>query len=318
MRLLKGLISVIIIFVQFNLRAQNNYNAAKAHNCQELNSIAYEVKGMASSYLSGNKYDGWHNQKKFHYSLKEYQKALRIFKQLESMGCDYNDQYIIEIIYCLNQLERFSEARKIIQRLIDKKRFSQDFFNIYFMTRNKTSSIKYIKEHGGLLMLCGGGPDSFDTEYYYSQIMLENAVQLYNDKEYALLLHYLSHSKVRINWSEDTRLNSINQVLSQLILQSLLQLHSAKEIIAEFNDALLVRKEHDYFGIGDSMNWPQKELTLFEFTFYLYNDNISDVAKYNLKHNPGIGNQKAIIDFTAGNEVIKKSTILYEGIVGIE
>jgi len=135
---------------------------------------------------------------------------------------------------------------------------------------------------------------------------LRNSATLYKEKKYGLLIEYIKKSRIRINWSEDVRLNGINKTLCQILLKSLEHKYSIQEIKAEFDQANIYKEKYDFYGIGGSMNYPKATLVIFEIPLKLY-DSQSSHTKYNQEKS-----DKPLIDFDKQNENMKEKTILNE------
>lgn len=306
---MKNTFLILSLFFTTCLHAQwprSEYNNPNYENCNNIIRIANDIESQANYYISGD--DSKRNRIKN--SRQEYKKALQVYKQAEGLNCVNSDELKFKIIFCLNQMEQFDESKKILDLLIDSSSFSRNFFNSYFMTENKVSRIKELKVNGFLYYSCGGSLDAIDSEHYYSKEILNNASKLYRKKKYNLILHYFHHSKIRINWSNDTRLNRINSVLSQLLINSLLEFYTIEEIAAEFQKATLVNSDFDFDGIGESMNYPWKKIKVYNYVFNIYLERPSIITKHQKEKS-----LKPIIDYNHDTEqIIKEKTILYEQI----
>ena len=269
-------------------------------------SAADESNDLASSYIGGNKYSKWSRTKKILKGKNEYLKSAKLYRKAQLLGCTKGNNLIYKSVAAYNQAEKFNKAEELLEPFIKNSQFDYQFFDYYFMTKNKVSRAKELRENGFLYYSCGGSPDVIDSEHYYSTILLRNSVTLYQENKYELLLEYLKKSKIRINWSSDVRLNRINKVLCQMLIKSLEQKYSITEIQAEFEQAKIYTEEFDYYGIGDSMNFPKGTLKLFEIPLKLYDSN-SARAKYSKEKN-----EKPLIDFEKQNENMKEKTILSE------
>jgi len=145
-------------------------------------------------------------------SKKQYFQAAKLYTKVRLIDCSNNDRLIFKTISCLNHAEKFAEAERILKPFIENSNFDQQFFSAYFMTKNRISRPKELRENGFIYYGCGGSPDVIDSEFYYSNIILKNAALLYKEKKYWLLVNYLKYSNIRINWSNDIRLNQLNTV----------------------------------------------------------------------------------------------------------
>jgi len=188
--------------------------------------------------------------------------------------------------------------------IIDNKEIDEKFFSSYFSTKKREARAKELRENGFLYYSCGGSPDAIDSEHYYTAETLNNASTLFQENRYELLLEYLKHSSVRINWSQDVRLNRINEVICQMIIKSLLINRTIEEVEREFESAIINFDDFDFNGIGHSLNYPKASMNLFELPLKLYEDNPSYAVKY-----IETINEKPIIDFKKREEIKSKTII---------
>lgn len=269
-------------------------------------SAADESNSLASNYISGNKYSTWTRKKKIRKGKSEYLRSAKLYEKAQLLDHSKDNSLTYKAVAAYNQAEKFNKAKKLLQPFIKNSKFDYKFFDYYFMTRNKVSRIKQLRENGFLYYSCGGSPDAIDSEHFFSSIILSNSSILYKEEKYDLLIEYLKKAKIRINWSEDVRLNRINEILCQMLIEALEHKYSITEIKSEFEQAKISTEEFEYYGIGDSMNYPKGTLKLFEIPLKLY-DSKSSNAKY-LKEK----NEKPLINFERQNENMKEKTILSE------
>ena len=269
-------------------------------------SAANESNELASSYIGGNKYSKWSRTKKIRKGKNEYLKSAQLYRKAHLLGCTKGNNLIYKSVAAYNQSEKFNKAEELLEPFIKNSQFDDQFFDYYFMTKNKVSRAKELRENGFLYYSCGGSPNVIDSEHYYSSIILRNSATLYKKKKYELLIEYIKKSRIRINWSSDARLNRINKVLCQMLIKSLVHKFSLQEIQAEFDKAKIYNEEYDFYGIGDSMNYPKGTLMLFEIPLKLYDSN-SRYEKYSNEKN-----DKPLISFEDQNENMKEKTIINE------
>ena len=91
-----------------------------------------------------------------------------------------------------------------------------------------------------------------------------------------------------------------------MLIKSLEQKFSLQEIQAEFDQAKIYNEEYDFYGIGDSMNYPKGTLMLFDIPLKFYDSN-SRYEKYSKEKN-----DKPLVSFEHQNENMKEKTIIYE------
>lgn len=269
-------------------------------------SAADESNDLASSYIGGNRYSKWSRTKKIRKGKNEYLKSAKLYRKAHLLGCTKDNNLIYKSVAAYNQSEKFNKAEELLEPFIKNSQFDYQFFDYYFMTKNKVSRAKELRENGFLYYSCGGSPDVIDSEHYYSSIILRNSATLYKEKKYELLIEYIKKSRIRINWSSDVRLNRINKVLCQMLIKSLEHKFSLQEIQTEFEQAKIYNEEYDYYGIGESMNYPKGTLMLFEIPLKLYDSN-SWYEKYSKERN-----DKPLINFEDQNENMKEKTIINE------
>lgn len=269
-------------------------------------SAADESSDLASNYIAGNKYSKWSRTKKIRKGKSEYLKSAKLFRKAQLLGCTNGNNLIYKSAAAYNQAEKFDKAEQLLEPFIKNWQFDDQFFSYYFMTKNKVSRAKELRENGFLYYSCGGSPDVIDSEHYYSSIILKNSATLYKEKKHELLIEYIKKSRIRINWSSDVRLNRINKVLCQMLIKSLEHKFSLQEIQAEFQQAKIYNEQYDFYGIGDSMNYPKGTLMLFEIPLKLYDSN-SRYEKYSIEKN-----DKPLINFEDQNENMKEKTIINE------
>lgn len=269
-------------------------------------SAADKSNDLASSYISGNKYSKWSTAKKIRKEKSEYLRSAKLYEKAQLLDCEKGNSLIYKAVAAYNQAEKFGKAIELLKPFIENSQFDYLFFDYYFMTKNKVSRAKELRDNGFLYYSCGGSPDVIDSEHYYSSIILRNSATLYEEKKYELLIEYIKKSRIRINWSSDVRLNRINKVICQMLIKSLEHKFSMQEIQDEFEQANIYNEEYDFYGIGESMNYPKGTLMLFEIPLKLYDSN-SRYEKYSKEKN-----DKPLINFEDQNENMKEKTIINE------
>ena len=283
---------------------KSSYKNPNYENCNYIVQAANDVEDTASIYLEGRTNSNWSNRKRIKKSRKEYIRAAQIYSQANYMDCVEGIDLILKEIHCLNQAEKFNESEKLLENIIKDSTYNYEFFNSYFLTMNKESRIKDLRKNGRLYYLDGYG---VDWEHHYTKTILKNSSYLYRKEKYLLLIQYLKCSRIRINWSDDIRLNEMNNVICQLLLSSLLKERTLNDIVTEFNNCTIIKKEFEYEGIGESMNYPVKTLEFYGLNLKFYND----VQSFYIKDNEQ-KNTKPIIDFENDIENLKSKTIIRE------
>lgn len=269
-----------------------------------VHSFAKDSENVAQSLLIDNTTNKRKREKYILKSKKQYIHAANLYAKAQLIDCSSNVELTFKIVSCLNHAEKFKKAEKLLLPFIENSDLDAHFFSYYFMTKNKVSRPKELRENGFLYYSCGGSPDIIDSEYYYTNIIMNNAILLYLEKDYRLLLEYFKHSSIRINWSDDYRLNQLNKVICQMLIKSLVKVYSESVLISEFNSSEIFTREHDLYGIGVYMNYPQKTLELFDLPLKIYSDNPSLFSE--------LIDEKPIIDFEEEEDEMKRKTIIHE------
>ena len=283
---------------------KSSYKNPNYKNCNYIIQAANDIEDTASIYLEGRTYSNWSNRKRIKKSRNEYLRAAQIYSQANSMHCVEGIELITKQVHCLNQAERFNESEKLLENIIKDSIFNQEFFNYYFRTINKKSRIRDLRLNGRLYYHDG---DGVNWEYYFTKTILNNSSYLYRKEKYYLLTQYLKYSRIRINWSEDIRLNEMNNVICQLLLRSLLKERTLNDIVTEFENCNITKTEFEYEGVGESSNLAVKTLDFYGLNLKFYNDVQSFYVKRNKEKN-----SKTIIDFKDKNQNLKSKTIIRE------
>ncbi len=263
-----------------------------------------ESNGLASNYISGNKYSKWSKVKRIRKGKREYLRSAKLYRKALLLDCSKDNSLTYKAVAAYNQAENFNEAEELLKPLIDRSQFDYKFFNYYFMTKKKVSKVKELRENGFFYYGCGGSPDVIDSEYYYTDIILKNAALLYKEKEFWLLINYLKQSNIRINWSDDIRLNQLNTVICQMLIESLIKQYSISELLNEFKSAEIYTIENDYYCIGGDGNYPNSTMKLFDVPLKIYFTNPRLFSK--------VKNTKPIIEYNEDKDEMKRKTIIYE------
>lgn len=272
-----------------------------------IHSFAKDAEKEAQDLLHKNTTSKCSKAKSIRKSKKRYIDAAKLYEKAKLINCSKGSELTFKIISCLNNAEKFKKSAKLLSPFINNSDFDGHFFSSYFMTKNKVSLPKELRENGSLYYSCGGSPDVIDTEHYHTDIILKNAVLLYKEKEYWLLFNYLKHSNIRINWSDDTRLNDQNRVLCQLLIESLLKQYSKSEIINEFRSAEIYTIEYDHYYIGINMNHPTSTMKLFDVPLKIHFTTPSSYGKFSKAKNT-----KPIIEYNEDKVDMKRKTIIHE------
>jgi hypothetical protein len=272
-----------------------------------IHSFAKDTEKGARYLLNENTTSKWTRAKSIRKSKRKYFQASKLYTKAELIDCSNNIELTFKIISCLNHAEKFKKSEKLLSPFIKNSDLSGHFFSSYFMTRNKVSLPKELRENGFIYYSCGGSPHVIDSEHYYTNIILKNAALLFKEKEYWLLINYLKYSNIRINWSDDIRLNKLNTVICQMLIESLIKEYSKSELINEFKSAEIYTIEHDVYFIGDYVNHTNATMKLFEVPLKIYFTNPTSYSKYSK-----VKNEKPIIEYNEDKEDMKRKTIIHE------
>lgn len=277
--------------------------------CDLTKEIANSSKDLARHYLFGNQYSSWSRSKRITKSKKAFAKAAKLY-QIASLLKNYEDKDVLyRSIYCLIESEDFIKAEKLLDIIITKKDYDPEFFRYYFMAKNKASTIRKLRLEEMFYEKCGESADVIDSEYHYLSITFTNALKLHNEKKYDLLLEFLNQSCLRINWSKDQRLNNLNKILCQLLINALSVKYSIIEIQKEFEKSnvkdLNYYDNHSCNGIFNA----KKSTNLYGVNLIIYEEKSSIGSEID----PMVDDSQ-LITFDRDSEKIKEKTFVIQRI----
>ena len=169
------------------------------------------------------------------------------------MNCTDNYKTTYRIVNCLCQAENFEEAEKLLKPLLTDSKLNSEFFTYYFMVSYKESQLKELRENDFVRTYCGND-FLYDRESYieYTRNIAKNLGYLYQNKNYNLVLEYVKNSKIIIDKSSNEHLNTLNADIIKIILESLKQTKTKKQIEEEYKRSIKMLKNGTEISVMDS------------------------------------------------------------------